>query len=249
MSASLPELPEDVLNPIFVAAALQDILGVLALAAAGHRAREAVWRWLRAQSTLRINSSCKNGRQLCHAAFVLRRHLKFNLREIYVDESYYSFAAEIDGRDRPLYLYEEATRAAQQLLPLFELGSPRHWSNGILWRVCIYERNLSDHGLEIILVALEKFDLRGLEELYFNHTRLTSYGVCKLAKFINKWWVCLQSLSSIDLKDNPLIKGQGKSALTAAVNKLAAARGLKLELTYDPPPAALRRAASAAGWW
>ena len=51
---------------------------------------------------------------------------------------------------RPLYLYMywEATLAAQRLLPLFELGSPRHYRDGILWRVCIYERHLGDYGLE-----------------------------------------------------------------------------------------------------
>ena len=42
-SSGLPELPEDVLNPILAAAALGDFLGVLALAAAGRRARQSVW--------------------------------------------------------------------------------------------------------------------------------------------------------------------------------------------------------------
>eukprot|EP00966_Prymnesium_polylepis_P267257 6173786-Prymnesium_polylepis.1 len=40
MVGSLPELPEDVLNPILAAAALGDMLGVLALAAAGRRAQQ-----------------------------------------------------------------------------------------------------------------------------------------------------------------------------------------------------------------
>ena len=43
MVGSLPELPEDVLNPILASAALGDFLGVLALAAAGRRARQSVW--------------------------------------------------------------------------------------------------------------------------------------------------------------------------------------------------------------
>ena len=72
---------------------------------------------------------------------VLRRQLISTLQEVYVDNSLYSFDEEQRGRDRPLHLDDEATVCAQRVLPIFELGSPRHYRNGILWRVSIYERN------------------------------------------------------------------------------------------------------------
>ena len=146
------QLPEDLLNPILAAAALGDFLGVLALAAAGRRARQSVWSWLRARTTLRITLglALHPWKRVCRVPRIVRRELASSLKDIYVDESFYSFDAERNLRDRPLYLYMywEATLAAQRLLPLFELGSPRHYRDGILWRVCIYERHLGDYGLE-----------------------------------------------------------------------------------------------------
>ena len=48
-----------------------------------------------------------------HALAVLvRDNLAEDVHELYVDRSFYSFHAEWWSRDRPLYLYEEATQAA-----------------------------------------------------------------------------------------------------------------------------------------
>ena len=95
-------------------------------------------------------------RRICRVPKVLRRLLVSNLQDVYVDKSRYSFDEERRDRDRPLHLDDEATLYAQRLLPMFELGSPRHFRNGILWRVTIYERNLGDYGLETLLFALSR---------------------------------------------------------------------------------------------
>ena len=122
------------------------------------------------------------------------------------------------------------TAQARCFLPLLELTDVWNFTDGVLRRVCLYERDIGDDGLLSVLYTLERIPhhTKFITEMFLSDTGITDVGMKALAHFIGK--NCMPYLAEVDVSDNPTTR-IGEWAVRRAmrrVSRIRSGRGILL---------------------